>query len=147
MLGWVLGGAAAAGIAGAGWVRLAPTDAAAWHVDPAAGRSGGGRYLVGEGGDRGALRLSAAPAEVAAAVDRIALETPRTRRIAGGDGFATYETRSRVLGFPDYTSVRVAPDGDGAVVTAYARLRYGGDDLGVNRARVEGWLARLEAAL
>lgn len=146
MLGWVLGGAAA-GLAGSGWVRLAPTEVADWHVDPVEGRTGPGRYLVAPGGDRAPLRLGAAPERVAEALDRIALGAPRTRRIAGEAGHATYETRSRGFGFPDYTSVRVAPDGDGAAVSVYARLRYGRDDFGVNRARVEDWLARLEAAL
>ena len=145
MLGWIGGAALAAGAAGAGWVRLAPTDPADWHVDPAGGAAGPGRYLVAEGGDRAALRLDLPPEEVAAALDRIALGTPRTRRIAGEPGFATYETRSRGFGFPDYTSVRVAPDGAGSVVTLYARLRYGREDMGVNRARAEDWLARLEA--
>lgn len=147
MLGWMVGGVAAAGAAGAGWVRLAPTEAADWHVDPATGRTGAGRHLAAEGGDRPPLRLDAPPEAVLAALDRIASETPRTRRIAGEDGLVTYETRSRGFGFPDYTSVRVAPDGAGSVITAYARLRYGSDDMGVNRARLEDWLARIEAAL
>lgn len=147
VLGWVLGGALAAGAAGAGWVRLAPTEPEDWHVDPSEGRTGPGRYLVAEGGDRPALRLDAPPDEVMAALKRIAAETPRTQRIASGDGLVTFETRSLTMGFPDYTSVRVAPDGAGSIVSAYARLRYGREDMGVNRARVEEWLARLQAAL
>ena len=147
MLGWVLGGVLAAAAAGAGWVRLAPTGAADWHLDPQDGITGPGRYLVAEGGDRPPLRLDAPPETVTEALEGIAAGTPRTRRIAGGDGLVTYETRSAAMGFPDYTSVRVAAEGDGSVVTAYARLRYGREDMGVNRARVEDWLARLEAAL
>ena len=147
VLGWIAGGAAAAGAAGAAWVRLAPAGIADWHVDPSEGRMGPGRYLVAAGGDRAPLRSGAPPEAVVAALDRIAAETPRTRGIARTGGLVTYETRSRGFGFPDYTSIRVEPEGTGSVVTAYARLRYGKDDLGVNRARVEDWLARLEAAL
>ena len=147
VLGSILGGAAALAAGAAAWVRLAPADAAAWHVDPAKGRTGAGRYLVAPGGDRAPVRLDAAPDAVATALERIAEGTPRTRRVAGEAAFATYETRSRVFGFPDYTSVRVAADGAGSVVTVYGRLRYGQDDMGVNRARVEDWLAQLEAAL
>ncbi len=146
MLGTVLGGLAAVAAGGAAWVRLAPTDAADWHVDPAEGRTGPGAYVVAEGGDRAPLSLGAAPDAVAAELDRIAMDTPRTRRVAGEGGFATYETRSRAFGFPDYTSVRVEPEGAGSIVRVYARLRYGGSDMGVNRARVEDWLARLEGA-
>lgn len=147
MLGTALGGLAAVAAAGAAWVRLAPTNGADWHIDPAEGRPGRGRYLVAQGGDRPPLHLDAAPDAVAAELNRIALATPRTRLVGGEGRFVTYETRTRGFGFPDYTSVRVVPDGEGAEVTVYARLRYGLEDTGVNRARVEDWLARLRAAL
>ena len=53
----------------------------------------------------------------------------------------TYVTRSRLIGFPDYTTVE-AKDG---MVTVFARLRFGRSDLGVNRRRVEGWIKALGA--
>ena len=62
-------------------------------------------------------------------------------------GRATYVDRSRVLGFPDYVSVKAVSEGDGARFSAYSRLRFGQDDFGVNRARLEDWTARLRAAL
>ena len=55
----------------------------------------------------------------------------------------TYVTRSALWGFPDYTSVKVVPDGAGSVVTIFARARFGESDIGVNRARVERWLSQL----
>jgi len=48
----------------------------------------------------------------------------------------TYVTRSRVFGFPDYTTVRQA----GPQLEIYGRLRFGRSDLGVNAARIDGWL-------
>jgi uncharacterized protein (DUF1499 family) len=49
------------------------------------------------------------------------------------------------MGFPDYVSVRFLDLGDGETgVAVYSRARYGQSDLGVNRARVENWLAALE---
>ena len=39
--------------------------------------------------------------------------------------------------------IGLVPDGD--VLKIYGRLRFGRSDLGVNKARVEGWLAALEA--
>ena len=140
----------AAALGGSALVRLSPVEAAKWHVDPETEAGTGlGRYLVAEGGDRPPLFLSAPPGAVLEALDRIARAWPRTARIAWEPeaGRATYMTRSRLMGFPDFTSVKVAPDGTGSRVTAYARLRYGKGDMGVNRARVTAWLTELGTAL
>jgi uncharacterized protein (DUF1499 family) len=85
-------------------------------------------------------------ADLAAAFDRIALSAPRTTRLAGspGDLWTTYVQRSRLWRFPDYISVRAIDLGDGmSALAIYSRSRYGASDLGVNRARVEEWMARL----
>ena len=80
-------------------------------------------------------------AEVMSALDRIILATPRTELLAGSvsDGRVTYVTRSKWMGFPDYTTLQL---NDGSV-ELYARSRFGQSDMGVNKARVEGWLAQL----
>lgn len=133
------------------WVRLAPVDAALWHVDPTrATRPGPGGWLLSDvGGDAPAARFDAAPEQIMAQLDRIARATPRTRPIAGdpGEGWITYQTRSRVFGFPDYTSVRATPTPQGGTaLSILARLRFGNSDLGVNRARAENWVDRLRRA-
>jgi uncharacterized protein (DUF1499 family) len=91
--------------------------------------------------DGGAIRVVAAGEDALARLDEIALETPRTSRLAGSaeDGRVTYVTRSRVFGFPDYTTAEVV-DGQ---LRVFGRLRFGGSDMGVNRARIESWLAQL----
>ena len=135
---------AAAGLAV--WVRVAPSPVAGWHVDPVTvtTRNPRNSYLLGPGGDGPALRVALPAAETAAAIERVALAAPRTRRLAGDGLWATYVTRSALMGFPDYTSVRVSPDDrGGATVAVFARARFGGSDFGVNRARVERWLAAL----
>lgn len=113
------------------YVRLAPTDIARFHQKPTATLD---QDMVG-----GAIRRVNATLQE---VDAIALATPRTRVLDGSveEGFITYITRSAVIGFPDYTSV-VEQDG---TVTMHARLRFGRSDLGVNRRRLEGWIARLK---
>lgn len=137
-----------AALGAAAFVRLAPSGPE-WHVDPEAeGRSGPGRWLVADGGDAPALRLRAAPERALATLDAVAREARAERLVwAPEAGRATYVDRSRVMGFPDYVSVKVSPEGDGARLSAYSRLRFGRDDLGVNRARLERWLAEVEAAL
>ena len=127
------------------WVRLAPSDLSVWHVDPETVTKRGPRnsFLIAPGGDRPPLDLAEPPDAVAARLDAIALATPRTTRLVGQGDFTTYITRSAVFGFPDYTSVRIRPAASGSQVQIFARSRFGDSDLGVNRARVEDWLARL----
>jgi len=57
----------------------------------------------------------------------------------------TYVQRSRVFGFPDYLTVRAVATAGGAGLIIWSRARYGRGDFGVNRARVEAWLALLDA--
>ncbi|MBC7133893.1 MAG: DUF1499 domain-containing protein [Roseovarius sp.] len=111
-------------------IRLAPSDPARWHRMP--------ETITDRDLEGGAMRRVAGDL---AALDAIARATPRTRVLAGsvGEGMITYVTRSRIMGFPDYTTVRQAGD----MLEIFARLRFGRSDLGVNAARVDGWLARL----
>ena len=77
------------------------------------------------------------------ALHSIILASPRTELVAGSpdEGRVTYVTRSKWMGFPDYTTLQLVEN----KVELWARLRFGQADMGVNKARVEGWLAALEA--
>lgn len=133
-------------LAGAAWVRLAPSDPAVWHVDPKAAAPGEGRFVVRpEGGDVAFPVSALSPAELLGRLDAVAMATPRTMRLAGSvdEGRITYVTRTKGLGFPDYTTVEAVEGPGGTSLAIFARLRFGKSDLGVNRARVEGWLAAL----
>lgn len=117
------------------WVRMAPSDPARWHV------------ATGDAGNRdfaGAVirTVPAQPGDMAR-LDRIIRATPRTTLLAGTpeEGMVTYITRSRLWGFPDYTTIEARA---GSIVI-HGRLRFGSSDMGVNRARVEGWIAALKA--
>ncbi|MEM9126862.1 MAG: DUF1499 domain-containing protein, partial [Pseudomonadota bacterium] len=72
----------------------------------------------------------------------IARASARTSVLAGSvsDGLVTYVTRSRLIGFPDYTTAQQ----DGDTLRIHARLRFGRSDFGVNRNRVDTWLAALQ---
>jgi hypothetical protein len=133
MMKWLAIGAAAVlglAIAASLYVRLAPTDPARWHRMPAAVTN---RDLSG-----GAMRVLGAGEGGLARLDTIIRTHPRTRMLAGsvGEGMITYVTRSRVFGFPDYTTVRRSDH----QIEIYGRARYGRSDLGVNAARIDGWL-------
>lgn len=124
-----------------------------WHVDPATAERTGkpNDYLVAPGGatqapaDRVLPAWSGTPVELIDRFDAVARAAPRVEVVAGGpeDLFVTYVQRSRWIGFPDYISVRAVPDGDGASLIVWSRSRYGHSDLGVNRARVDEWIAAL----
>lgn len=126
------------------YIRLAGSDPNRWHTDPREAVPGLGRFVVApEGADHIGPVVSQDPTAVLARLDHIAMATPRTDRLAGTpeSGRITYLTRSRWIGFPDYTTVAAEAGPNGTVLRIYARLRFGLDDLGVNRARVLGWLA------
>ncbi len=133
--------------------RLVPDDPARWHVDPAvAERTGAPNdYLVAPAGatvappDRIAEAHALSPRELLLAFDAVATSAPRTFRIAGSpdDDRITYVQRSRVFGFPDYVSVKAVEVPGGSALIVWSRSRFGYGDLGVNRARVDDWLAKL----
>ncbi|MEL6100648.1 MAG: DUF1499 domain-containing protein [Pseudomonadota bacterium] len=124
MIWWVLVVVVVAGLA---YIRLAPHEVARWHqpIGPAQDADYAG----------GAVRVTIADDGALARVDAAARTLQRTEVLAGtvDEGRITYVTRSKWMGFPDYTTV----EQDGDQVRMYARLRFGRSDFGVNRARLE----------
>ena len=115
------------------YIRLAPSDPADWHIAPQAETN---QDLQG-----GVLRVVETGPEGLAALDAIARNAPRTSVLAGSvsEGRITYITRTKIIGFPDYTTAQQ----DGDVLRIHGRLRFGRKDFGVNKARVDGWLAHM----
>jgi uncharacterized protein DUF1499 len=116
------------------WVRLAPSTPARWHQPP--------RISADKDFRSGAARLVETGPDGLARLDAIAMATPRTTRLAGSveEGMVTWITRTPVIGFPDYTTAQQ----DGGRLKILARQRFGKSDLGVNRARVDRWIAVLK---
>jgi uncharacterized protein (DUF1499 family) len=78
-------------------------------------------------------------------LDALAAEPRLTRRAAEPAGRRyLFVQRTPVLRFPDLVQLEIfdVPP-DRATYCVYSRSLYGYGDLGVNRARVEDWLARL----
>lgn len=116
-----------------GLIRLAPVDPLDWNTQPEFTEDKqfrGGVFRVVRTGPDGLARF-----------DQVASAAPRTNLLAGSveDGLATYVTRTKFLGFPDYTTARQ----DGDLLKVYARLRFGRSDLGVNGARIASWLRQM----
>lgn len=119
------------------YIRLAPHDIPRWHrAGPEAGLGettlDGGYVWREDVGAQGPARL--------ARLDAVIRSDPATALLTGSvqDGQLTYVSRSKVMGFPDYTTVTLA---DG-VLEVYGRLRFGKSDMGVNAKRIKGWLAQ-----
>jgi hypothetical protein len=122
-------------VSGMAFVRLAPTDVARWHKPV-----GGAENTDGEGWS---ARVVQSTSGLLSDLHQAMLALPRTEMIAGGvgEGRLTYITRSRWMGFPDFTTI----EQDGDVIKLYARLRFGKSDLGVNAKRLDGLLERVRA--
>ena len=118
-----------------GYIRLAPSNSADWHQPP--------QVPADTDMPTGVKRRVAADSGSLERLDAIIRATPRTLVLSGsvGEGMITYVTRSRLFGFPDYTTVQR----QGEVLAIYGRQRFGTSDLGVNQARVDGWLQVLQA--
>ena len=130
------------------YVRYAPTDPADWNVPVAAaapptqGPCTDQIRLVPKGA-RATCLLPGTPAEVLAKLDAIALATPRTTSIAATGTLATWESRSKLMGYPDYITAEVTPAPEGTRLDIFSRQRFGGGDRGVNAARLKAWLSQL----
>lgn len=119
-------------VSGLAFIRLAPTDVSRWHKP-----IGNAENTDGEGW---AGRVVQSTPGLLSDLHQGMLALPRTELIAGsvGDGRLTYITRTKWMGFPDYTTI----EQDGDQIKLYARLRFGKSDLGVNGKRLDGLLER-----
>ncbi|OYU19275.1 MAG: hypothetical protein CFE34_06325 [Rhodobacteraceae bacterium PARR1] len=133
-------------ILGAGaYVRLAPSDPTIWHIAPGTEAAADCAVLRASDSARLACVVAETPAAVLARLDAVAMATPRTLRLAGSaeEGRITWITRTRLWGFPDYTTAEARAEGTGTRLDFYARQRIGSKDWGVNAARLTDWKAAL----
>ncbi len=130
------------------WVRVAPSDANQWHVDPETVEKGArpNQFLMRDGQDANSLVFDMPPAELAANFNDVALSKPNVVVLDGDakDLFVTYMQRTKLMAYPDYISVKVTPEEGGkSRLFVYSRSRFGRSDLGVNKARIQDWTAAL----
>ena len=117
------------------YVRMAPSDPARWHRVP---------EVVGDKTFRnGATRIVTIGKDGLRRLAAVAEGDPRTHVLAGSveEGMMTFVTRTRTVGFPDYTTAFQ----DGEDLKILARSRFGRRDMGVNAARVDRWIKALTA--
>ncbi|MEM1163746.1 MAG: DUF1499 domain-containing protein [Pseudomonadota bacterium] len=151
ILKWLVIAIVIATIAGAIYFRTVSHDVAQWHVDPSTIERTGkpNDYLVAPAGattataDAVARMRQTDPKSLLFQLDAIA--RPQSEVLAGSvdELWITYIQKTRLLGFPDYITVKAVPEGEGAALIIWSRSRFGHSDLGVNKARVEAWLSKL----
>ncbi|MEM7240949.1 MAG: DUF1499 domain-containing protein [Pseudomonadota bacterium] len=131
------------------YVRFAPSKEAVWHIDPTLDHPErlNSFQVTAELEAVGLTKKT-----LASALSNIfpKLDGERAEILAGSaeEGFLTYISRSKLIGFPDYMSVKIVNiASDKAELAIYARSRFGISDLGKNKARVSAWLKALEASL
>lgn len=87
------------------------------------------------------------PAALLARIKAIALSEPDTRELDCApdcERVARILQVTRIMRFPDTIDVEVLPAGAGSTLAIYSRSLIGRRDFGVNRARIERWLAALD---
>ncbi len=85
--------------------------------------------------------------ELAQAFAKAIATEPLVEKVASDEsGFtARFVQRTKVMRFPDTVNVRFIDLGDGrSTIALYSRSQLGEGDFGVNRARIERWLEKLE---
>ncbi|HRK43393.1 MAG TPA: DUF1499 domain-containing protein [Gemmobacter sp.] len=130
------------------FVRLAPVDPARWHVtlaDHPASIKPNDATAYATGGDLTAPIYPDPPAIVLARLEALAVAEPRTRLIAGSadEGRVTFMQRSALWGFPDFITAETTVTAEGTRLALWSRSRFGYSDLGINRKRLERWIAAL----
>ena len=121
-------------VAFAAYVRLAPSDPSRWHISIP---NEDNINLAG-----GAVRIVPNNPDVFEHLIELMSKLPRTAVLAGTveEGHLTYITRSKLMGYPDYTTIERSD----VTIKIFARLRFGKSDLGVNAARLEQLKGALE---
>lgn len=150
---WILAIAIALPVAASIYFRTVSDDPAVWHADPlTATRTGSPNdYVVAPPGlrddaDRVAGVHPIPPKDLLFQFDSVA--SPTSRRLAGSldDLHITYVQRTPLMGYPDYISVKAVETGDGSALVIFSRSRFGESDFGVNKSRIDNWLAQIGEA-
>ena len=74
---------------------------------------------------------------------------PRTDWVSSNEEIQQYDfvQRTKLMRFPDTITVRFLPLEEGrSTLAIFSRSHYGRSDLGVNKARIDGWLDALSGA-
>ncbi len=123
------------------YVRLAPSHIEYWHQDPETVKSTGrpnDYRLAGEA----SIIFDVKQMKLSQIVMDYAGQQYRTELLANTDDgqLFTFIQRSKLIAYPDYITIKIAPQGDGSQLSVFSRSRFGYRDFGVNKLRVDTWV-------
>lgn len=124
-------------------LRLTPVDVDDFHIDPSEPEKRISKFrLIG----REAPRYPASADQALEAFAKIATGDFNVQRVRGNvdEGMMTFMARSHVFGFRDFITVKSVDEPEGAKLSIYARPRANVYDWGVNKKRLDRWMAKLE---
>ena len=107
-------------------------------------------YAGGDKPDAASPVFTITAAALANRAQDLWLKQERTEQVRDIDSKLQFELvqRSAVFRFPDFVVVQAIDLGGGkASLAIYSRSKYGRSDFGVNKARVQAWLALLKKEL
>ncbi len=121
-----------------------------WQALERTGKPNDYLMMDGDAADRPAIRFDQPAAAVAQASRKVLRDMPRTRILSESEDGLRLEAmqRSRLIGFPDFISLRIEPSGEEqSSLSAYSRAHFGYSDMGVNRKRIDALVRDIEQAL
>lgn len=129
------------------WNRLIPIDRDRWHADPAEteDEDSFGLHVIG----RESPRYPSDPSTVLGEFAVIANEEPGTRRLEGDvdEGMMTFVTRIGLFGRPEFTTAKVADEGNETKLSIAVRRKKGLLGGGVDAHRLDRWLQDMRLRL
>jgi uncharacterized protein (DUF1499 family) len=131
------------------YIRMAPSDVDIWHQDPETAATTGKPNEYRITGDA-AIPFNVNASELALLVDEFIRRQPRIKHVSGDPDsrMISYVQRSSIMGYPDYITIKVSPTGSKqSKLEILSRSRFGHSDLGVNKRRIDQWIAAIQSLI
>lgn len=128
------------------YVRFAPSDVGTWQQDPGNAKSTGKPNEYRLIGDTAPI-FDVSEAELTTLLTGFLSEQPRITMLSKSPDMhlLTYIQRSLIMGYPDYITTKISLIGENqSKLEVYSRSRFGYSDLGVNKMRVDQWVAAIQ---
>lgn len=125
------------------YIRFAPSKPAIWALDSVSASSTGKPNEYRLTGDKAPI-FDMPKQDLFALVDGFIRHRKRVNLLAeNADTLeATYIQRSMIMGYPDYISIKISSvNANRSRLEVYSRSRFGHSDLGVNKRRIDQWIA------
>ena len=128
------------------YIRFVNLNVQAYNIDPETAPSTGkpNEYrLVGNN----AQIFNQSASELSQLMHKFVEGQPRTEGVVASSDEAifTYVQRTPIMGYPDYITIMIIPEGTSqSKLVIFSRSRFGHSDFGVNKRRIDEWVAAIQ---